>query len=65
MFKALALGAKAVLVGRPYVYGLAAARAPGVAQFIRILRTELEVTMALCGRKNLSAIGAARVERTP
>ena len=63
VFKALALGAKAVLIGRPYVYGLAAAGAPGVAHVIRILRAELEVTMALCGCKDLSAIDAARVRR--
>lgn len=63
VFKALALGAKAVLIGRPYVYGLAAAGAPGVAHVIRILRAELEVTMALCGCKDLSAIDAARVKR--
>ncbi len=63
VFKALALGAKAVLVGRPYMYGLAAAGAPGVAHVIRILRAELEVTMALTGCKDLAAIDAGRVMR--
>lgn len=63
MFKALALGAKAVLIGRPYVYGLAAAGAPGVTHVIRILRAELEVAMALCGCKDINAIDAARVRR--
>jgi 4-hydroxymandelate oxidase len=47
--KALALGAPASLIGRPYVYGLAAAGAVGVAHVLNILRTELEVAMALTG----------------
>lgn len=49
IFIALALGASAVLIGRPYIYALAAAGAPGVAHVLHILRTELEVTMALAG----------------
>ncbi|AXK80623.1 alpha-hydroxy-acid oxidizing protein [Pseudolabrys taiwanensis] len=65
VFKALALGAKAVLIGRPYVYGLAAAGAAGVAHVIRILRAELEVTMALCGCKDLNAIDTARIRHAP
>ncbi|WP_349975878.1 alpha-hydroxy acid oxidase [Pseudomonas sp. WHRI 8519] len=58
VFKALALGADAVLVGRPYIWGLAAAGAPGVAHVIQILRAELEVVMALTGCRNLAGIGA-------
>lgn len=49
-YKALSLGAKAVLVGRPYIYGLAANGAMGVAQVIRLLRDELEMSMALMGK---------------
>lgn len=56
VFKALALGASAVLVGRPYIYGLAAAGAVGVAHVLHILRAELEVTMALTGCRDLGAI---------
>lgn len=56
IFIALALGAKAVLIGRPYIYALAAAGAPGVAHVLHILRTELEVTMALAGCATLSEI---------
>lgn len=48
-FKALALGADAVLVGRPALHALAVAGAPGVAHLLRLLREELEVTMALAG----------------
>jgi 4-hydroxymandelate oxidase len=49
VLKAMALGATAVLVGRPYVYGLANAGAVGVAHVLRLLRDELEIAMALCG----------------
>jgi 4-hydroxymandelate oxidase len=49
VFKALALGAHAVLVGKPYVYGLAHAGAVGVAHVIRLLRDEFEIALALCG----------------
>lgn len=61
VFKALALGASAVFVGRPFVHGLAAAGAPGVAHVLHILRTELEITMALAGCGNLAAIDASRL----
>ncbi len=53
---ALALGAKAVLVGRPYAYGLAAGGADGVERVIRILREELERAMALTGRTSIAEI---------
>jgi 4-hydroxymandelate oxidase len=56
VLKALALGAKAVLIGRPYVYGLAVAGAEGVAAVIEILRKELEMAMALTGRTSVRAI---------
>jgi len=61
VFKALALGAQAVLIGRPYVYGLAAAGALGVSHVIHILRAELELTMALTGCRELSDIGPSLV----
>ena len=46
---AIAMGAKAVLVGRAYAYGLAGAGQAGVARAIDILRTDLERTLALLG----------------
>jgi 4-hydroxymandelate oxidase len=58
IYKALAKGAAAVLIGRPYVYALAAAGARGVARVVNILRTELEMTMGLMGRPALAAIGS-------
>jgi 4-hydroxymandelate oxidase len=54
ILKAMALGASAVLVGRPYVYGLANAGALGVAHVLRLLRDELEIAMALCGCPTLA-----------
>ncbi|MBU2978044.1 alpha-hydroxy acid oxidase [Alteromonas sp. C1M14] len=58
IFKALALGANAVMIGRPIFYGLATAGALGVAHILRLLRDELELTMALCGCSELSAISS-------
>ena len=59
VFKALALGATAVLVGRPVVWGLAHAGAAGVAHVLRVLRDELEVAMALTGCATLTDITPA------
>ena len=56
---ALALGAKAVLIGRPYIYGLAAGGAQGVERVIAILRDELERAMALTGRRTLKEIDSS------
>lgn len=63
VFKALALGADAVLIGRPYVHALATAGALGVAHLLRLLREELEVTMALCGCRDLASIGPDALQR--
>lgn len=49
VLKAMALGAKAVLVGQPVAHGLATAGAAGVAHVLRLLRDELEIAMALSG----------------
>ena len=54
VLKAMALGASAVLVGRPAVWGLANAGATGVAHVLRLLRDELEVAMALTGCATLA-----------
>jgi len=53
---ALALGAQAVLIGRPFVYGLAIGGANGVERAIGILRSELERAMALTGRRSIAEI---------
>lgn len=54
--KALALGAKAVLLGRPYIYGLAVAGEKGVKQVIRNLLADFDLTIALSGKKSISEI---------
>ena len=56
ILKALALGAKAICVARPYLYGLAAFGQPGVERVIELLRTELALDMGLAGVPSLSAI---------
>jgi 4-hydroxymandelate oxidase len=58
VLKAIALGANAVLLGRPYVHALAAAGAHGVAHALRLLRDELAIAMALCGCKTLAEANA-------
>ena len=63
IFKALALGATAVLVGRPACWGLAAAGEEGVVDVLRILRAELENTMILAGTRSVADITGAHVER--
>ena len=57
--KALDLGAHAVLIGRPYVFGLAHAGAHGVAHVLRLLRDELEIAMALTGCRTLAEVTRA------
>jgi 4-hydroxymandelate oxidase len=54
--KALALGAKAVLVGRPLVWGLAYNGAEGVQQVLELLRIEFDTAMALCGCRSIKEI---------
>ncbi|XP_026391213.1 peroxisomal (S)-2-hydroxy-acid oxidase GLO4-like isoform X3 [Papaver somniferum] len=56
VFKALALGAQAVLVGRPVIYGLAAKGQNGVTRVIEMLQDELELTMTLCGCRSVKDI---------
>ena len=56
VLKALALGASAVGIGRPYLYGLAVDGSNGVSRVMQILRTELEMAMALTGRTSVRDI---------
>ena len=59
VLKAVALGASAVLVGRPVLHGLANAGAVGVAHVLRLLRDELEIAMALSGCRTLAGAHSA------
>jgi isopentenyl diphosphate isomerase/L-lactate dehydrogenase-like FMN-dependent dehydrogenase len=56
MFKALALGASAVGIGRPYLWGLAAFGQPGVVRIVEILRAELAAVMGMAGTAKVSQI---------
>src|ERR1700678_3563308 len=60
-YKALALGAKAVGIGRPYIWGLSAFGQPGVEKVIEILRGEFELTMKQCGARSLAEISRSTV----
>ena len=65
VFKALALGARAVLIGRPYVYGLAIAGRTGVREVIENLAADFDLTMGLAGRRSVSEIGADSLAPAP
>jgi 4-hydroxymandelate oxidase len=65
VLKAIALGASAVLIGRPYIYGLANAGAVGVAHVLRLLRDELEIAMALAGCARLADANLDLLRRLP
>ena len=54
VLKALAMGAKGTFIGRAYIYGLGAMGEKGVTRALEIIHKELDVSMALCGRKNVS-----------
>jgi 4-hydroxymandelate oxidase len=56
VLKALAIGARAVLIGRPILWGLAANGEDGVFDVLEALRTELDMAMALCGVRDASSV---------
>jgi len=62
--KALCLGARAVLIGRAYAYGLAAAGQAGVARALEILRADVDRTMRLLGCSSVAALDATYLNRT-
>ncbi len=64
VLKALALGARAVLIGRPALWGLCVNGAEGVHGVLEILRAELELAMALSGRPTLESIDRSLVKLT-
>jgi L-lactate dehydrogenase (cytochrome) len=57
VLRALALGARSCLIGRAYLYGLGAGGEAGVAKAIELIRSELDVSMALCGVNRIEEIG--------
>jgi isopentenyl diphosphate isomerase/L-lactate dehydrogenase-like FMN-dependent dehydrogenase len=63
--KALALGATAVFIGRPLFWGLAVDGEKGVVRVFEILREEIEITMAKCGRPTIASIDASTIVKAP
>ena len=61
VLKALAFGANAVLIGRPYLYGLGAAGEAGVTRVLNILQHEFQLAMALTGRTNIASIDRSAI----
>ncbi|MBR2691354.1 MAG: alpha-hydroxy-acid oxidizing protein [Aquamicrobium sp.] len=57
VLKALCLGAKGTYIGRPFLYGLGAAGKKGVTQALEIIRKELDLTLALCGKRDIKDAG--------
>ncbi|WP_218138174.1 alpha-hydroxy acid oxidase [Thermoleophilum album] len=64
VLKALALGARAVLVGRPVLWGLAVAGAAGVERVLRLLIDEFDLSLALCGVPRACDLGTSVLERS-
>ena len=56
ILKAVALGARGTLIGRPYLYGLGALGEAGVTKCLQIIQKELEISMALCGHTNIDNV---------
>jgi L-lactate dehydrogenase (cytochrome) len=56
VLKAVALGAKATLIGRPFLYGLGALGEAGVTRCLEIIRNELDLSMAFCGRTDINDV---------
>lgn len=56
VLKAVALGAKGTYIGRPFLYGLGAGGKAGVTTALEIIRKELDITMALCGKRDIRDI---------
>jgi L-lactate dehydrogenase (cytochrome) len=58
VLKALAMGAKATMIGRSYIYGLGAMGQEGVSAALEVIRKEIDTTMALCGERDIAKFGA-------
>jgi len=65
VLKALCLGAKGTYIGRPFLYGLGAMGEAGVTRTLEIIQRELDVTMALCGKRDVRDAGKDWLARKP
>ncbi|MCO6432911.1 alpha-hydroxy acid oxidase [Nitrosomonas nitrosa] len=62
VLKALSIGAKAVYIGRPYLYGLGAMGEAGVTKALEIIHKELDITMAFCGERQITQLGRHNID---
>ena len=65
ILKAIAMGAEGVMIGRSFVYGLSAKGKKGVIKALEILDKELDMTMALCGRRDIKDVGRDIIKDCP
>jgi L-lactate dehydrogenase (cytochrome) len=65
VLRALCLGAKGTYIGRPFLYGLGAFGKAGVTLALEIIRKELDVTLALCGKRDIAEAGPGLLYRAP
>ncbi|SMD03014.1 alpha-hydroxy acid oxidase [Rhizobium sp. RU36D] len=65
VLKAVALGAKGTYIGRPFLYGLGAGGKQGVTTALEIIRKELDITMALCGKRRITEIDRDIIAESP
>ena len=65
VLKALCLGAKGTYIGRPFLYGLGAMGEAGVTRTLEIIQRELDITMALCGKRDIRNAGKDWLARKP
>jgi L-lactate dehydrogenase (cytochrome) len=63
VLKAVALGAKSTFIGRAFLYGLGAGGQAGVTRALEIIAKEMDITMALCGERDIKNIGAHTIYR--
>ena len=65
ILKAIAMGAEGVMIGRSFVYGLSAGGKEGATKSLEILNKELDMTMALCGRRDIKDVGRDIIKDCP
>jgi L-lactate dehydrogenase (cytochrome) len=63
VLKALCLGAKGTYIGRPFLYGLGALGKEGVTKALDIIRKEMDITLALCGKRLVTDMGKDQLRR--
>ncbi|MTI16843.1 alpha-hydroxy-acid oxidizing protein [Rhodobacteraceae bacterium RKSG542] len=65
ILRAKALGAQSTYIGRPFLYGLGAGGKAGVTRALEILRQEMDITMALCGKRDINTVDSSIIYKNP